>query len=108
MIQQNMRIPLTLLLPLALLLVLAVTPGEASFRSCTSQIISPFGTSCNRAACQFQCRIGFTQIPCDNGATDCTWTGECVGAGCNFTFCATFPQTPAPVLIPELDQSTGN
>ncbi|CAM0909789.1 unnamed protein product [Alopecurus aequalis] len=104
-----MKITVILLLPLAsLLLVLASGRG---LHSCTSQIIPPLGKSCDRAGCHFQSRIAYTKIPCnhDNVPGTCSWTGECVSEGCEFTFCITMPPAPASVLdsgIVELDHST--
>ncbi|XP_047067937.1 uncharacterized protein LOC124675905 [Lolium rigidum] len=103
-----MRNPLTLLalLPLAVLLVLA--PGEA-WESCASTIIAPLGTACDRAGCQAEARRHFDLTDCHSGnVTSCSWTGECITNGCNYTFCMTFPPAAAPVLIPELDESAGH
>ncbi|XBI40103.1 hypothetical protein VPH35_124752 [Triticum aestivum] len=79
----------TLLLPLAFLLLLLVPPlAPAEARSdCTSQVIDPMGKKCDRAGCYFSSRVAYAQIGCHKPAVSCSWTAYCSSEGCNFTYC---------------------
>ncbi|EMS51517.1 hypothetical protein TRIUR3_26765 [Triticum urartu] len=62
----------TLLLPLAFLLLLLVPPlAPAEARSdCTSQVIDPMGKKCDRAGCYFSSRVAYAQIGCHKPAEE--------------------------------------
>uniref|UniRef100_A0A453SLD9 Uncharacterized protein n=2 Tax=Aegilops tauschii TaxID=37682 RepID=A0A453SLD9_AEGTS len=85
-----MRATLTLLLPLTFLL-LVLAPAKAR-DDCSSHIVGCKDKPeppcpCDRAECSFDSRVAFAQLGCPKDATSCTWTGQCMNQGCNFTYC---------------------